>query len=56
MGYRPKKSKTTYDMSRKLEISDLQVTDVEFDIRQKGVDMKIGLEVASLAYKKLGSL
>ena len=27
--------------------------DVKYDVRQKGVDMRIGLDIASLAYKKL---
>lgn len=32
--------------------SDLADLDFEFDVRQKGVDMKIGLDIASVAYKK----
>lgn len=35
------------------EIKDLTEKDVFFDMSQKGVDMKIGLDIASLAYKKL---
>lgn len=36
-----------------IEVQALQVGDVSYDFRQKGVDMKIGLDIASLAYKKL---
>lgn len=39
--------------SGKQSITDIQATDIEFSIKQKGVDMKIGLDIASLAYKKL---
>ena len=35
------------------EIKDLTEKDVFYDMSQKGVDMKIGLDIASLAYKKL---
>lgn len=34
-------------------IEDLTEFDVTYDITQKGVDMKIGLDIASLAYKRL---
>ncbi len=45
------------DMLRKLmngaiQLSDLKESDFELDMRQKGVDMKIGVDIASLAYKK----
>ncbi len=33
--------------------SDLTPTDVEFDINQKGVDMKIGIDITSLALKRM---
>lgn len=33
--------------------SDLTESDVEYDVSQKGVDMKIGLDIASLAHKRL---
>lgn len=36
-----------------LKISDLQESDLVLNMRQKGVDMKIGIDIASLAYKKL---
>jgi len=40
-------------LSRDIVISDLKDGDVFYDLRQKGVDIKIGLDIASLAYKKL---
>lgn len=36
-----------------LEISQLEENDVTLSIKQKGVDMRIGIDIASLAYKKL---
>lgn len=36
-----------------LTINDIQDKDLVLNMRQKGVDMKIGLDIASLAYKKL---
>ncbi|MBI1389225.1 MAG: NYN domain-containing protein [bacterium] len=35
-----------------LSFQDLNDTDFEFDARQKGVDMRIGLDIASMAYKR----
>lgn len=35
-----------------LEISDLKEEHFALDVKQKGVDMKIGVDIASLAYKK----
>lgn len=35
-----------------LNFSDLSEKDFELNIEQKGVDMKIGVDIASLAYKK----
>lgn len=40
-------------IKKKIEIDDLKENDVYYDMTQKGVDMKIGLDIASLAYKKL---
>lgn len=34
-------------------LSDVKKADIFFDIRQKGVDIRIGLDIASLAYKRL---
>lgn len=36
----------------KLQIADLTPDDVRLDTKQKGVDMRIGVDVASLAFKK----
>lgn len=38
--------------NEKLSFSDLTADDLELSIEQKGVDMKIGIDIASLAYKK----
>lgn len=40
-------------LSGKLKIEDLSPADVRYSARQKGVDMKIGLDIASLSYKRL---
>ena len=40
-------------LREQIKINDLTENDVYFDLIQKGVDMKIGLDIASLAYKKL---
>lgn len=43
----------TKDLLRgRISVSDLSPTDVQYDVRQKGVDMRIGLDIASLSYKK----
>jgi uncharacterized LabA/DUF88 family protein len=36
-----------------LQISDLREADVTYDIEQKGVDIKMSIDIASLAYKRL---
>ncbi|QNL22647.1 NYN domain-containing protein [Hyphobacterium sp. CCMP332] len=46
-------NKTKELLNGKLKISDLDESEVVFQIQQKSVDMKIGLDIASLAYKKL---
>jgi uncharacterized LabA/DUF88 family protein len=48
---RPKKVKEL--LSGKTNISDLSDSDIFYTMRQKGVDIKIGLDIASLAYKRL---
>ena len=35
-----------------IAFADLSDDDFTYDVRQKGVDMKIGIDIASLAYKK----
>ena len=47
----------SYDAVKKLcagtmAVSDLRREDFELTIRQKGVDMKIGIDISSLAYKQ----
>lgn len=38
-------------ISGKISISDLKTEDLYFDLSQKAVDMKIGLDIATLAFK-----
>jgi len=52
-GWILKPTKTKALLSQKLAISDLDENDVFYDMTQKGVDMRIGLDIASLAYKHL---
>lgn len=40
-------------LSGKINLSDLSEDDFELDYEQKGVDMRIGLDIASLAQKRL---
>jgi uncharacterized LabA/DUF88 family protein len=39
-------------LSHRIELSQLTENDVRYDATQKGVDMKIGLDIASMAFKK----
>ncbi|CAG9174078.1 hypothetical protein LMG23992_02621 [Cupriavidus laharis] len=39
-------------LAGKIQMNDLRPEDVTVDIRQKGVDMRIGVDVSSLAFKK----
>ena len=56
LGWRFKKERTVKDIcSGKKKHDDLTGSDVEFSLEQKGVDMKIGLDIATIAYKKLAS-
>ena len=48
-------SRTKELLNNKMKIEDLTEGDVFFDINQKGVDIRIGLDIASLSYKKLVS-
>jgi uncharacterized LabA/DUF88 family protein len=36
----------------RISVSDLDEQDVFYEVRQKGVDMRIGLDIASMAYKR----
>ena len=38
---------------KEMTVDDLTEKDFHLDIQQKGVDMKIGLDISSLAYKRL---
>lgn len=39
-------------LSGEIGLSDLKEEDVYFEVRQKGIDMKIGVDIASLALKR----
>ncbi len=39
-------------LARQVILDDLTARDVKYDVRQKGVDMRIGLDIASMAYKR----
>ncbi|MCW3120346.1 MAG: hypothetical protein JWM28_4428 [Chitinophagaceae bacterium] len=42
-------------LTGKIKITDIKEPDVIYDLRQKGIDMKIGVDIASLALKKFVS-
>lgn len=50
--YNLKADSTKELLSGKITLNDLTESDFELILRQKGVDMKIGIDIASLAYKK----
>ena len=50
--YNLRKDVTKALFSGKKSFDDITETDFELKVDQKGVDMKIGLDIASLAYKK----
>ena len=39
-------------LSRSIALDDFNGSHVKYEIRQKGVDMRLGMDIASLAYKK----
>lgn len=47
---RPEKLKEV--LAGKITVSDLNDEDVKYDVRQKGVDMRIGLDIASVTFKR----
>lgn len=47
-----KPSKTKELLSKKISVDDLKQDDVQFDFKQKMVDIKIGLDIASITLKK----
>lgn len=40
-------------MAGELDVNDIEAGDIYPDIRQKGVDMRLGLDIATIAYKKM---
>lgn len=52
-GYIIKPEVTKKLCRRDITLDDLTESDFSLDIQQKGVDMRIGLDITSLAYKKL---
>lgn len=40
-------------LKRKISLEDLTEDDLRYDVTQKGVDIKFGIDIASLAYKRL---
>lgn len=48
---RPEQTKSL--IQHKLSPDDLKDSDFYYNVKQKGVDIRIGLDIASLAYKKL---
>ena len=50
--FRIKHSVTKKLLSGSIQLQDLQDNDFEIDFEQKGVDMRIGLDIASLAHKR----
>lgn len=51
-GYAIDRDKMKALLSGKIQLGDLKEEDFNLDIVQKGVDMRIGLDIASMAYKK----
>lgn len=52
VGFTLKDAATKKLCKGEITVSDLSESDFSLDIKQKGVDMRIGLDIASLAYKK----
>lgn len=50
--YRLDDKKLKHLLSEKISVADLTEKDFHVNFQQKGVDMKIGLDIASLAYRK----
>lgn len=51
--WRLKPDKLKQLLAGTIKVEELQEEDVSYDVGQKGVDMKIGLDIASLTYKRL---
>ncbi len=52
-GWIIRQEKTKQLLRGNIQVSDLEEGDVYYDVKQKGVDMKIGLDIAALAFKRL---
>lgn len=52
-GWRLRDDRLKELLAGKIVTKDLKADDVTPDIRQKAVDMRVGLDIASLAYKRL---
>ena len=52
VGYYLSPQKTKDLLNGKIKIEDIKENDLKLQMMQKGVDMRIGLDIASLAYKK----
>jgi len=52
IGYYLPVTKTKELLLGKISVADLQTSDLNIMVNQKGVDMRIGLDIASMAYKK----
>ncbi len=50
--WRIKDSPTKELLTGRMALAQLSENNVEYDARQKGVDMRIGLDIASLAFKR----
>lgn len=50
-----KPEKTKELLKKSIDVSQLSANDVVFQMKQKGVDIKIGLDIATIAYKKLSN-
>lgn len=51
-GYRLRAKPMKKLLRGEISVNDLRESDFELDVVQKGVDMRIGLDIASMAYKK----
>jgi uncharacterized LabA/DUF88 family protein len=47
---RPEKLRDLF--AKRIVLADLTEADVKYEVRQKGVDMRIGLDIASMAFKR----
>ncbi len=39
-------------LNKKIAVGDIKENEVKYEVRQKGVDMRIGLDIASMAFKR----